>query len=101
MSDSNEGKFHTEQLYNILKRKVWPYQKFILEEKDLWFGRMFEKVITKHMKIDPTVRDVWWNQHKNLCVTKFSQLRNNVISKINNKLRGKTVLIYLFHLHRY
>lgn len=64
--DVNGSKFHIEQLYNILKWKVWPYPKFILEETDFWFGKMFEKVIIKHMKIDSAMINVWWNQYKNL-----------------------------------
>ena len=76
--------FQDEQLYHILKRKVWPYQKFILNDNDLWLGTNLEKTITSNMKVKNI--PVWWEQQNKNVMKKLTTIRNNAISMIKKKI---------------
>ena len=94
---ADESTFIDEMIYNVIKHKVWPYQKFVLSDRDLWYGEKIEHTITTEMNIKE--RFSWWNDMNKVVLSKMSRLRNNVISLLKRKLKGKSkVYIYLFHV---
>ena len=70
--------FHDEKLHNVVKRKVWPYQKFILDDNDLWIGTILEKTVTEAMQVE--TRDSWWNENNKKVLKKLTSIRNNCIN---------------------
>ena len=78
-----------EELYNVIKRKVWPYQKFILDDHDLWFGTNIEKTICKHMNIENKAE--WWSKMNKVVLKKLTAVRNNVINMIKKQIECKSI----------